>query len=321
MEHINLSRANDFINNDNHIFGLSKKEKERKAAKKAAIAEAKNAGLSNRQARMAGRSAKLEVKADQKGNVKAAARIAGRAAKIDSKIALLDDGRLSKSEKITARKAGQEVQVKALQNAVADGKISGKKAEAILKKAERVSARDGKTLIGRAIETAEYAPLIPLIPVMNKALKNKGIAPPSPIDKKAQLFYNEIVAQSKNSYENYPKINFSNYDADHILPAIPVIVQSVINFVKGIKKQNDKVKVLTEQVSLGVDGAETKLREAEMKLTKDDAELAIEVEKVEDKIIAAELDKGTPINQFLREYGVYIIAAIVAIYVLPKVLK
>jgi len=73
--------------------------------------------------------------------------------------------------------------------------------------------------------------LIPLAPVMKKALKSKGITPPKGVQKIARLFYENIV-QHKNS--KFEAVNFDDYAAEDSILPLAAIVPPIIGFIKDM---------------------------------------------------------------------------------------
>lgn len=182
---------------ENHLFGLSKKEKARHAAKKAAKKEAKATGKSKKEVRKAGRVAAQGVRAEQ----------------------LRDKAAKAKNPKKAAR---------------------------LLKHADKVVARQGKTLFGNVVRKIgkgiALTPLLPLKGTMKNALKKKGISPPNKLEDIAELFFNNIVAK-KNGYN---EAHFDGLNDDHI--AVDIVVK-IVEWVKNAI-QKRKAQKAGEQVVL-----------------------------------------------------------------------
>lgn len=110
-----------------------------------------------------------------------------------------------------------------------------------------------------------FLPIMPLRPMMRKALAKKGKDPGKKADTSVlvKTFYNEVVAK-KGKYE---EIHFDDeLDADNIVSeAIGGIVKGVLEFIKGLKKKKASGEPLDATEKLIVDGtelAETKITES-----------------------------------------------------------
>jgi hypothetical protein len=188
---------------ENHLFGLSKKEKDRKAAKKEAKREAKATGKTKKEIRKAGRTAAQAVRSEQ----------------------LVQKAATKKNPKAAAR---------------------------LLKHADKVKARQGKTLVGNVVRKIgkgiALTPLLPLKGVMKNALRKKGFPVPGKLEDLAESFHNNIVAK-KNGYGEQ---HFDGLNDDHIAVDIVVkIVEWIKNAVQKRKEQKAGKEVVldpTEEV-------------------------------------------------------------------------
>jgi len=108
------------------------------------------------------------------------------------------------------------------------------------------------------------APLIPLRPVMKKALTHKGVAVPKRTGtmKLAHLFYNNVVAK----HGNYEEIHVDfDLDADNLVEdAAMGIIKGILEFIKGLKKSKtagEKLGVVEDMVAGGAMQVEAGLKD------------------------------------------------------------
>lgn len=128
--------------------------------------------------------------------------------------------------------------------------VATKRGRKDLKKAAKDTGKAIKKIGG----IAAFAPLLPLVPMMKKALKKKGKPVPSGVQNVAKAFYNEIVTK----HGSYEEIHFdSDLDADNIISeAIGGIVKGILEFVKGLKKKKQAGDKLSDTEAVIADGTE-----------------------------------------------------------------
>lgn len=165
--------------------------------------------------------------------------------------------------------------------------------------------RTTKKLIGRAKDklknlgqNSKYALLLPFKGLMFAALKAKGVKTPNnDISTISRAFFQVII--KKQPYVA------SNYEEENIDPVtISMIVKTVINFIKGLKKKKEEGEVLTGE-------EETILNDAE--------KIAEEVEDAGNALQSRTTsDGGFDIGQFMKDYGVIIFAVVIAGFFILK---
>jgi hypothetical protein len=113
-------------------------------------------------------------------------------------------------------------------------------------------------------EESLAAPLIPMRPVMKKALTHKGVAVPKRIGtmKLAHLFYNNVVAK----HGNYEQIHVDfDLDADNLVEdAASGIIKGILEFIKGLKHaktKGEKLGVVEDMIAGGAATVESGLRD------------------------------------------------------------
>lgn len=119
---------------------------------------------------------------------------------------------------------------------------------------------------GKAVKKAvgyasAYTVLLPLAPIMGAALKDKGFTPPKNLQKRSELFYNEIVAK-KNS--KFAPIDFDSLDSSFQDNIAPAIVPPIIAFVKelmALKKAGKKLNAAQDKIAKAGIAVESKLKE------------------------------------------------------------
>lgn len=155
-------------------------------------------------------------------------------------------------------------------------KTTGKKAIRLTKKAKRLSTKG--TLLGQVAKGAgkvakkigktaiqpALLPLIPLKPVMKKALEKKGKKAPQKMLDLVNAFYNEIVKQS--NYDYYENIDLLDIPegTDYAAVAISTVVSAVLGFIKSLKKKKAEGGALTpleDTILKGTEQTEEKIRE------------------------------------------------------------
>jgi len=101
--------------------------------------------------------------------------------------------------------------------------------------------------VGKVVKGAVYAPLLPLKGMMKKALKKKGVSPPSKMPDLAEAFYNNIVKKSNfDSYYHGRTLERDGYN-DHFI-AVDVVA-GILKYVKDIL-QRKKAKKAGQPVAL-----------------------------------------------------------------------
>lgn len=138
----------------------------------------------------------------------------------------------------------------------------------------------GAKAVGKAVkkisQVSLLAPLIPLFPVMRKALKSKGLTPPKDPVKLAEMFYKVIVLK-RSTFDPDP---FPHYE-NHVAPIV-AIIPPIINFVKNLIKNKKK-------------GA---------KLPPEENAIAVEAENVINEVVKEEAKSGASSEQSAqREEG------------------
>ncbi len=162
---------------------------------------------------------------------------------------------LKRMKAATLRKPTKRRAVKRLRKA----KKYVKKAPKRVKRIEKRQVRRKK--IGKVIKRAPYAVLLPLRPVLRKAVERKGVSTKKmKIDELAKQFYNLVVVkESKGTYE---LVDYDP-DTDNIDPiTITAVVSAIVGFVKSLKRQKDEGKELTpaqESIADGVEKVQDKL--------------------------------------------------------------
>lgn len=121
-----------------------------------------------------------------------------------------------------------------------------------VKKAIKKTAKKLASVGTRAI----LAPLLPLRPIMIKALKSKGKAASrsTKIDVLARDFYNYVVVP--HSKGNFEEIHFDP-DVDHIAgTALTAIASAVVTFIKSLKKKKAEGEPMSSTEKTIVKGTE-----------------------------------------------------------------
>jgi hypothetical protein len=144
--------------------------------------------------------------------------------------------------------------------AVSTAGLSDKKTR---QKYGKAAKKVGKVLKEVALDTTIYAPLVPLVPMMKKALKKKGKPVPKGVNNITKAFYNEVVTK----HGNYDEIHYDNeLEADNIVAeAAAGIVKGVLEFVKGLKQKKANGGKLTpteDAIVAGTDLAAAKIDES-----------------------------------------------------------
>lgn len=147
-------------------------------------------------------------------------------------------------------------------------KAKGRKKKRLLRRAKRVETKG--TLgerIAKGIKTVVASstillPVLPLMPMMKRTLKKKGVSVgKNPLDI-VNAFYKNVVKKSKDG-GNYEDIDLLDVDEDNLAPAIAAVVSGVIAFIKGIKKKKqsgEKLTVVENVIASGTEEAETQLK-------------------------------------------------------------
>ena len=130
-----------------------------------------------------------------------------------------------KTGKLLVKKTGKKKKVRGFKRLGKNLKKGFKKVGGALKK------------VGQA---AALAPLLPLKGVMKKALKKKGVNPPSKLPDLAEAFYNNIVKKSHYDTAYFGRsLERDGYNDDHIVGSI---VEGIISFIKTLKKKKEEKK-------------------------------------------------------------------------------
>ncbi len=132
-------------------------------------------------------------------------------------------------------------------------------------KAGRTEAKKGAKVVGNVLAAGTIlAPVMPLMPMMKRALKKKGVTPPKmPIDV-LNAFYKNVVKGGSNYDGHLPNIDLLEIESDHLAPAVGAVVSAVLAFVKLIKKKKNSGETLTkieETIANGTEQIETELEE------------------------------------------------------------
>lgn len=90
----------------------------------------------------------------------------------------------------------------------------------------------GKAVVKITKKLISLPALLPLKPVMAKALKKKGVEPPKDLEKLARKFY-DVIVRKKSSFE------YANPDANHIAPIV-AIIPPIIKFITTIIQKKKK---------------------------------------------------------------------------------
>lgn len=136
------------------------------------------------------------------------------------------------------------------------GKALGKVKEGIKKVALKVTPKPLRKIASKIIEGHEkvfkkvgqlatklisYPLLVPLMPVMGAAIKKAGVSPSGDPGKRAEQFYTYVIKKEKPG---------SNYEQDHILPAIAALIPIVIKFVKNMIAKKKAKKAAGQEASM-----------------------------------------------------------------------
>ncbi len=185
-----------------------------------------------------------------------------KAAKKEAKQLAKESGASKKEIKKAGNIAKQTVTAAKVMAKAEKKGVASKKGQKLVAKAEKIKALDGKSRVGTAIKkaigTVTLTPLIPLVPVMNNALKKKGFTPPKNLADKAELFYNEIVKKGNNSFESRD-LYYDGYN-DNLVTV--EIVGAIVGFVKNIltkkkeKKDGNTAVELSPIEQIVADGSE-----------------------------------------------------------------
>jgi len=131
--------------------------------------------------------------------------------------------------------------------------------------------KKGVKAVGKAVkkvtQVAVFAPLLPLKGMMKKALRKKGVSPPSKMPDLAEAFFNNIVKKSHfDSYYHGRTLERDGYN-DHFITV--EIVGGILKFVKDLLHKKKAKKA----------GLPVALSPVEEQITADSERVLTEIEK------------------------------------------
>lgn len=127
-------------------------------------------------------------------------------------------------------------------------------------------------------EATAFSILMPVVPLMRRALKKKGLHPPGKISSLAQMFFENVVKKHTSHYDDVDSENLE----DNLLPL--AIVPPILSFVKGViqKGKDNKAKVAAGQKPEPLNPAV--------------AEMAQDGIAVEQNLVAKAKEAGVPVD-------------------------